>query len=203
MHDQWPAPAKRRARPTATAQVPRAASLPATAVLFRIGALDNVCHFSPDRRHRYTLVHRWNPLFGDRLIMWIGLNPSTADEQQLDPTLTRIRSFSQREGYDGFVMTNLFGLRTPYPEEMMQDPDPVGAENDSALLAAAERCEKIVAAWGVSGVYQARAEAVVKLFAGRELWCLGTTQDGHPRHPLYVAAKQPLVRWSPATGNFA
>lgn len=164
---------------------------------FRWSVLENACHFSPDRRHRYTLVHRWNPLFGDRLIMWIGLNPSTADEQQLDPTLTRIRSFSQREGFDGFVMTNLFGLRTPYPDEMMKDADPVGAENDAALLAAADRCEQIVAAWGVSGVYQARAEAVAKLFAGRELWCLGSTQDGHPRHPLYVAAKQPLVRWAP------
>ncbi len=84
--------------------------------------MENLCHFLSDRRHRYSLVHRWNPLLGDRLIMWIGLNPSTADEQQLDPTLTRIRGFSQREGFDGFLMTNLFGLRTPYPDEMMKDP---------------------------------------------------------------------------------
>ncbi len=157
--------------------------------------MDNVCHFSPDRRHRYSLVHQWNPLFSDRLIMWIGLNPSTADESKLDPTLTRIRSFSQREGFDGFWMANLFGLRTPYPEEMKAAPDPVGLENDTSLLAAAERCERIVAAWGVSGEYQARAEAVARLLGKRELWCLGTTQDGHPRHPLYVAAAQPLVRW--------
>lgn len=121
-----------------------------------------------------------------------------ADESQLDPTLTRIRSFSQREGFDGFWMANLFGLRTPYPKEMMSAPDPVGPGNDASLLAAADRCEKIVAAWGVSGVYQERADAVVRLFASRELWCLGTTQDGHPRHPLYVAGKQPLVRWHPA-----
>lgn len=161
--------------------------------------MDNLCHFSPDRRHRYSLIHRWDPLFGDRLILWIGLNPSTADESQLDPTLTRIRTFSQREGFDGFWMANLFGLRTPYPKEMMSAPDPVGPGNDASLLAAADRCEKIVAAWGVSGVYQERADAVVRLFAGRELWCLGTTRDGHPRHPLYVAGKQPLVRWHPAT----
>lgn len=131
--------------------------------------------------------------------MWIGLNPSTADESQLDPTLTRIRAFSQREGFDGFWMANLFALRTPYPKEMMADPDPVGPENDAALLDAANRCEKIVAAWGVCGEFQARADAVVRLFAGRDLWCLGTTQDGHPRHPLYVAAKQLLVRWTPRT----
>ena len=159
--------------------------------------MENVCHFSPDRVHRYSLIHRINPLFGERLIMWIGLNPSTADENQLDPTLTRIARFSEREGMDGFWMANLFGLRTPYPKEMMAAPDPNGSGNDASLLEGAARCERIVAAWGVSGVYQDRADAVVKLLAGYDLWCVGTTKDGHPRHPLYVKADQPLVRWKP------
>ena len=57
--------------------------------------------------------------------------------------------------------------------------------------------DRIVAAWGVSGAYQARADAVVRLFGKRELWCLGTTQAGHPRHPLYVAGDQKLVRFKP------
>ena len=164
-------------------------------------AVDNECTFSPDRRHRYGLVHRWNPLFGDKLILWIGLNPSTADEAKLDPTLTRIASFSKRAGFDGFWMANLFALRTPYPEEMMADPDPVGPENDAWLRRAAERCEKIVAAWGAGGKFQARADAVARLFASRELWCLGTTQDGHPRHPLYVPGGQPFERWPPRTND--
>ncbi|MFT3830316.1 MAG: DUF1643 domain-containing protein [Opitutaceae bacterium] len=137
-------------------------------------------------------MHCWNPLFGDKLILWIGLNPSTADEAQLDPTLTRIADFSKR---DGFWMANLFALRTPYPEEMMKADDPVGPENDAWLLRAAERCERIVAAWGVTGTFQARAESVVRLLAGRELSCLGTTQGGHPRHPLYVPAKQGFQPW--------
>jgi hypothetical protein len=177
----------------ATNGLPRAA---AGSILQR---LENECHFSPDRRHRYSLIHRWNPLFSERLILWIGLNPSTADESQLDPTLTRIRSFSQREGFDGFWMANIFGLRTPYPKEMMAAKDPVGPGNDASLQLAATRCEKIVAAWGAIGEYQSRAAAVAQLFPGRELWCLGTTKDGHPRHPLYVAGKQPLVRWTPGS----
>ena len=62
--------------------------------------------------HRYSLIHRFNPLMGgNRLMLWIGLNPSTADEQKLDPTLTRIARFSEREGMDGFWMGNLFGMR--------------------------------------------------------------------------------------------
>ena len=95
--------------------------------------------------------------------MWIGLNPSTADEQQLDPTLTRIRGFSEREGYDGFLMTNIFGFRATDPKVMRNTPDPVGPENDAALLEAAQRCDKVVAAWGAHGVHQDRALAVAKL----------------------------------------
>lgn len=159
--------------------------------------VENACHFSPDRKHRYTLLHRINPLFGDRLIMWIGLNPSTADEQQLDPTLTRIRSFSEREGYDGFLMTNIFGFRATDPKAMLRARDPVGPENDAALLAAAQRCDKVVAAWGAHGIHQDRAIAVARLLGRHPLWCLGTTKDGHPRHPLYVKGDQALVPWRP------
>ncbi|MCF7686936.1 MAG: DUF1643 domain-containing protein [Cephaloticoccus sp.] len=161
----------------------------------------NDCHFSPDRRHRYTLLHRINPLFGEKLIMWIGLNPSTADEQKLDPTLTRIRSFSEREGYDGFLMTNIFGFRATDPKEMQRATDPIGPENDQALLAAAERCDRVVAAWGAHGVHQDRALAVAKLLSRHTLWCLGTTKDGFPRHPLYIKGDQPLVRWKPLVAS--
>ena len=163
--------------------------------------MENECHFSPDRKHRYTLLHRINPLFGKKLILWIWLNPSTADEQKLDPTLTRIRSFSEREGFDGFLMTNIFGFRATYPKEMIQTPDPIGPENDQALLAAAERCYKVVAAWGAHGVHQDRAIAVAKLLASHKLWCLGTTKAGFPRHPLYVKGDQPLVRWRPGKSS--
>ena len=157
--------------------------------------LENECHFSPDRRHRYSLIHRWNPHPRGRLILWIGLNPSTADESQLDPTLTRIAAFSKREGFDGFWMANLFAARTPHPKVMMAAPDPVGPATDAELLRAAAGCEQIVAAWGVGGEFQDRGAAVARLFAGKNLWCLGQTLAGHPRHPLYVAGKQPLVRW--------
>lgn len=166
----------------------------------QIGRLENECLFSPDRRHRYNLIHRWNPHPRERLILWIGLNPSTADESQLDPTLTRIASFSKREGYDGFWMANLFAVRTPHPKIMMAASDAVGPATDAELLRAAERCTQIVAAWGVGGEFLDRGGAVARLFGGKKLWCLGATLAGHPRHPLYVAGNQPLVRWAPAAG---
>jgi hypothetical protein len=158
--------------------------------------VENECLFSPDRRHRYRLIHRWNPGPQEKLILWIGLNPSTADEARLDPTLTRIAAFSRREGFDGFWMANLFALRTPHPKIMMASPDPIGSATDAELLIAAARCARIVAAWGVGGEFSERGAAVARLFVEKKLWCLGSTLAGHPRHPLYVAGKQPLVRWS-------
>jgi len=113
--------------------------------------MNNECVFSPDRQHRYTLLHQPEPLLGgNRLLMWIGLNPSTADETQLDPTLTRILGFTRREGYDGFIMTNLFGFRATLPKDMRAAPDPVGPDNDKWLLTSARRCGKVVAAWGAT-----------------------------------------------------
>jgi hypothetical protein len=45
--------------------------------------MQNECVFSADRRYRYVLKHTWEPLF-PKLCTWIGLNPSIADEQQLE-----------------------------------------------------------------------------------------------------------------------
>jgi hypothetical protein len=85
-------------------------------------------------------------------------------------------------------IVNLFAFRATHPKELAQAADPVGSENDH-VLADALNCAKsgrIVAAWGVHGALHNRAETVVRHFAGAV--CLGHTQAGHPRHPLYVRA---------------
>jgi hypothetical protein len=58
------------------------------------------------------------------------LNPSIADEQQLDPTLRCTRAFSAAWGYNGFIMTNLFGLVSTDPAGLYAVADPIGPEND-------------------------------------------------------------------------
>jgi len=81
--------------------------------------MQNDCVFSADRRYRYVLKHTWEPLFPPKLCTWIGLNPSILDETQLDPTLRRIRAFSAAWGYNGFLMTNLFGLVSTDPARVV------------------------------------------------------------------------------------
>lgn len=161
----------------------------------------NLCKFSENRRYRYELVHRCDDLLttGElRFLVWVGLNPSTADEQALDPTLKRIRAFTQREGYHGFVMLNLFAWRDTDPDQMMREMDPVGRENDDTLRKWSKPGQKIVCAWGNHGGHLSRWRKVAEMMkaAGAELVCLSTNADGSPKHPLYVKSDTPLQPWS-------
>jgi len=158
----------------------------------------NKCKFSPCRQYRYSLIHQVDEIqIGSKFIMWIGLNPSTADENQLDPTLRRIRVFTRREDGHSFAMTNLFAWRDTQPKNMMAVPDPVGPENDEVLQTLAKISSLVICAWGADGYHRDRYWDVVKLLDGIPLFCLGTNGDGSPRHPLYVAANTPLVRFYP------
>jgi len=172
--------------------------------------MTNSCQFTPCRHYRYTLEHVTDPLAhaaSPRRIQWIGLNPSVADEQQLDPTLRRIRRFSADWGFTAFVMTNLFAYRATDPRDMMAIASPAGPDNLSHLIRTAQACETVVAAWGAHGTHHDRALVVAALFSRERihLQCLGLTKSGQPKHPLYVKATCPIVRFRPeeaeATGS--
>ncbi len=148
----------------------------------------NECVFSADRRYRYTLVHRWDELLDPvRGIAWIGLNPSTADEHQLDPTLRRIRAFSARWGYAYFVMLNLFAWRATDPADMKAAGDPVGPDNDEWIARCSSGVDRVMLAWGEHGVHLGRDQAVLGLLDRRKTYCLERNASGRPKHPLYVS----------------
>lgn len=154
--------------------------------------------FSDDRNYRYVLSRHWSQNPGQqRHAMWIGLNPSTADEHRLDPTLRRVLGFTKDWGYDGFWMTNLFGFRATIPRVMLLQDDPVGPQNDEWLRTIAVRSEVIVCAWGAHGSHRDRSQYVVNMLReagqGDKLKCLGITQKGQPKHPLYLAADTALI----------
>lgn len=160
--------------------------------------MNNPCVFSADRAYRYLLTHEWEPLLSPgRYVLWIGLNPSTADENELDPTLRRIRAFTEQLGCSRFVMTNLFAFKATDPKEMMEASDPVGPSNDSSILDAAVGAERIVACCGNDGAHLKRERAVRELLGHLDLWCLGTNSDGSPKHPLYLAADTPMRLFQP------
>ena len=98
------------------------------------GMEDTSTVFSPCRTWRYRLERRIPGAPDNTLLRWMALNPSTATSFELDPTLKRIWAFSLGFGFKGFVMLNIFGVRSPYPEILRQVPDPVGPDNDHWLL---------------------------------------------------------------------
>jgi hypothetical protein len=152
-----------------------------------IMAKTNPCVFSPDRRYRYLLEHEWGDLFTQtRYVAVIGLNPSTADERQLDPTLRRVRGFAQRFGFFRLKMLNLFAYRSTDPKVLRLVDDPIGPDNDRRLLEVCQGAELILCCWGSHGSYRGRNKAVLHLLSGLPLQCLGKTKEGHPRHPLYL-----------------
>lgn len=138
-------------------------------------------HFSPDRNYRYALWRIWDPAMP--LVMFIGLNPSKANEYTNDPTIRRVTKFAADWGYGGMYMMNLFGWVTPYPQDLRLAKDPVG-ENDSHLKRIADLCAMIIYVWGSFPQATERAKVVLEAFPGG--YCLGHSKMGNPLHPLYL-----------------
>jgi hypothetical protein len=105
--------------------------------------------FSACRAYRYVLWREFGGLLDDsRYVMFIGLNPSTADETNDDPTVRRCIGYTSAWGYGALCMTNLFALRATDPALMLKADDPVGPDNDTHLVEFARGADVIVAAWG-------------------------------------------------------
>lgn len=143
--------------------------------------------------YRYHLSRDWPS--GQGRLLWVMLNPSTADANTDDPTIRRCINFSKQWGYGGLDVVNLFAFRTPYPGRLLNVDCPVGIDNDQHLEDAVRRADTIIAAWGWRGLYRNRSSDVCHLLkrdaAGR-VFCLGRVQNGSPRHPLYVSANTKL-----------
>ncbi len=143
-------------------------------------------NFSDCRTYRYSLTRTWDE--GKPIVVFLMLNPSTADEEKDDPTIRRCINFARDWGMGALTVVNLFGFRSPYPSELLKVADPVGPGNDVAIAAACAG-RVVVAAWGACERYaQERIVAVTELIRldAKELCCLGYTDAGQPRHPLMM-----------------
>jgi len=153
--------------------------------------------FDETRTYRYTLHRRWAP--GGTRICFCLLNPSTADEFKLDPTLTRCLGYAQRWGYSAMETVNIFALRSTDPAGLREHVDPTGPANDRAIRTAAKRADLIVVGWGSHGGFLDRGPRVAELLAPIcDPVCLGLTNAGAPRHPLYLRKDLEPFAYEPA-----
>ena len=162
---------------------------------YRENAVDHRTVLSACRTYRYVL---WREVAAGRpgYALFVGLNPSTADETADDPTVRRCADFARRWGYGALGLANLFAYRATDPAVLKAAAAPVGRGNDRWLARLAAGAGVVVAAWGVHGAFAGRDRAVAALL-GEGLSCLGVTKGGHPRHPLYVRRTVVPAAWAP------
>lgn len=139
-------------------------------------------------RYRYVLTRTWDHDLAP--CVFIGLNPSTADAMNDDPTIRRCIRFARDWGHGGLVMLNLFAWRATDPKRLLDPLDPVGPRNNDLILEWTLRAGRVVGAWGATHP-QLVAARVDTLRSSGDLPpydVLGRTAAGFARHPLYVGA---------------
>jgi hypothetical protein len=159
--------------------------------------------FSPCGLYRYELRRVWRPKA--RAMVFIGLNPSTADESTDDPTIRRILGFADDWGYGALVMLNAFAFRSTDPKALharaARRREVIGPENDEIIRRTFEqhRRTRLVMGWGANGTLLERGRDLARLALSvhRRPECFGLTQNGEPKHPLYLAASTRPVRYAP------
>lgn len=140
--------------------------------------------------YRYSLWRRWGP--GPQ-VLFVMLNPSTADERNNDPTIRRCIGLAVAWGYGAVAVGNLFAFRTPSPTILKRAAHPVGRANDRWLERMAAASSRVIAAWGNHGAFLARDAQVRALLPS--LYVLSLTRQGQPRHPLYVPGSAVPTPW--------
>jgi hypothetical protein len=151
----------------------------------RSGAL-----FSDDRKYRYALWRIWNPEMP--FILFIGLNPSTANETNNDATIRRVIEFAKSWNYGGIHMCNLFAYVTPYPIELKRCGNAV-MDNDKHLKHYATQCKDVLFGWGNFKEAEERAKIVSSWFT--DALCLGKNKNGTPKHPLYISSTTKPIKF--------
>ena len=159
------------------------------------GDAPSVAVYSDCERYRYSLTRTWDG--AGAKAAFVMLNPSTATEVQNDPTVERCERRARALGFGAFRVVNIFAWRDTDPKKMRAAADPVGPDNDAAIAEAALWADRVICAWGTHGAHLNRGPAVETLLRAtdRELWHLGLSKAGHPKHPLYIGYSVQPQRW--------
>lgn len=148
--------------------------------------------------YRYLLQATVSNPRGRGTCLFLMLNPSTANESKLDPTVTRCKGFAERWDCRKLWVCNLFAVRGTDADVALRHPNPIGPSNDQHIRKAVSAADIIVCAWGGSGAqvlggnrFSQRVSEVCEMLAdaGRtgSVCMLGDLpKHGQPLHPLYA-----------------
>lgn len=153
-------------------------------------------------QYRYRLERHAIEGGGAGAVAWIMVNPSTADARDDDATIRKVKGFSGRLGFGWLIVGNVFAYRSTDVRGLARVADPMGPDNERHLREIMSHAATVIVAWGpvakLPKELRRRYQRVVRIAneLGVTLHCLGTAQDGHPRHPLMLAYDTPLSPWS-------
>ena len=133
---------------------------------------------SADNVYRYRLERIWNE--GKPKVLFIMLNPSTADALEDDATIGKIVKFADRWGYGGVYVANLYAFRSRYPKDLKTTSDPIGPENREHIQSLLGSVDRVFYAWGNDEKEPLWLRELVN-----EPFCIALSTKGIPRHPLY------------------
>jgi len=140
--------------------------------------------FDSERKYRYLLTREWDITLPK--LLYIMLNPSTANESSEDQTSRQCLYFANKFQYGSLEIVNLYSLISTDPKRLKESLiDPVGLETDKYIIEAAVRADRVVIAWGEKHFFNKRDKQVMELLRNEEidLFCLKKAKSGHPRHP--------------------
>jgi hypothetical protein len=171
---------------------------------------------SPCETFRWTLTRKWD----DRPMLLVCMfNPSDADHLINDPTVTLVCHIANNNGYGGIVVVNGNPLRSSKPEPALQmfewdkasdwSARDVLQENLGVIVSEVKRAGAVLLAWGALAYKtnssadwfdNVREEIESELPVGSQIYCLGKTKDGYPKHPMAlgkykVPKNAPLIPW--------
>lgn len=155
---------------------------------------------SPDGSNRFLLGKR-----GQKTLICCGLNSSIATPEKLDSTMKKVEKIAKANGYDSYIMINLYPMRSTDPDGMHDEINEQIVQRNLEFIESILNSgdSNIWAAWG--NLIEKRTylkdclEGIVNLASTYNCtWynCGETTKEGHPRHPLYLSGEGRLKEFA-------
>jgi hypothetical protein len=153
-------------------------------------------------QYRYSLTRIWDD--SKPKVLFVMLNPSTADGTKDDRTIRRCKAFAESWGYGGLYVCNLFAYRATNPEELLKVNNPFGDQNIWVTRKLIDEVEMVVCAWGnrkiINKIITPYTEVSLLNFCKEKLHYIEMSIDGTPKHPLYLNKDLLPKKWTSVRG---
>ena len=160
------------------------------------GSISGALFSDENRKYRYALWRIWDK--SKEALLFIGLNPSTANDIKDDPTIIRLVGFAKHWGFGGLYAGNLFSIVSAHPRILLTPAaaEKPGGLNDVAIKEMNKLCSTVLVGWGEWGKNIGLRPNEVITLVGERTFCLKINKSGEPCHPLYQPRDSKLILYS-------